>query len=298
MRRFIRASSCIRMVRGQRAQSSAIDSSLPFSHTPSPVDGIEILSVNRPPANVLDAPTLTKLLAHFKQLADIETSGCKGVVLTSQLPTVFCAGLDLQSFLQEPFDDAAFTEYWSTFQELFVTLHTFPVPLVAAINGHALGFGCLLAMACDYRVMSRKSEAKKDCTIGIPATKAGFSVPPFLAKNVVHLIGSRNGEELLTRSALYSADEAFKKGVVDEVVEDASEAAVAAVHEVERYLEMPAYTRWLIKDHMRRPVVWQLRTPQARKVDLDGFRGTIQAPSIRRDMREYLAQLKERKTPS
>jgi len=279
-----------------------------LSLVPSPVEGIQILQFHSPPVNVMSHVMIKEVLAQLEALAKPE-SGCKGIVVTSTLPTVFSAGIDLTLLMKEDenFDDEHFSEYWGAFQELIVVLHSYPLPLVAAITGHALGGGFGVPCCCDYRVMARKPKARPECpvaakdhpvhpqkqskpfTVGVPVTRAGFAPPKFLADVVGYLVGKRVAEDLLVRGTVLNADQALKVGLVDEVVDEPEQAILAAVHEVERYLELPGpYTRWLIKDHMRRQMIYPLRNEEARKQDYAWFVSMIREPHVIQAIRKYM----------
>lgn len=283
-----------------------------LSLIPSPVEGIQILQFHSPPVNIMSHVMIKDVLAQLEALAKPD-SGCKGLVITSTLPTVFSAGIDLTLLMKEDehFDDEHFSEYWGAFQELVVVLHSYPLPLVAAITGHALGGGLLIPCCCDYRVMARMPKPRPACPVaaeshevhpekqskpfkvGVPVTRAGFAPPKFLAKTVAYLVGQRVGEDIIARGTQLTADEALKIGLVDEVTDEPEQAVLAAVHEVERYLELPGpYTRWLIKDHMRRPLVWPLRTAEARKQDYAWFVSMIREPHVIEAIRKYMGSKK------
>lgn len=270
----------------------------------SPLANVHVLSLKSPPVNTLTSEVIRELLGELRRLADPD-SGCRGVVLTSDLPTTFSSGLDLNVFAREPFDQAIFAHYWAQFQELFVTMHAFPLPLVAAINGHAPAAGCIMACACDYRVMAEgpsssapRADAAKPSrpfTIGVTAAKAGFAAPPFVARNLSWIVGHRLAQDMLTRGSTLTASEAHAIGLVDEVVSEGSETVVAALHEVERYLELPMeHTRWLVKDHMRRPIVALLKDKNMRADDCIYFAEMIQSPEVRRDLQRYAKSLSKK----
>jgi Delta3-Delta2-enoyl-CoA isomerase len=274
--------------------------------TESPLANVHVLSLNSPPVNTLTSDVIRDLLGELRRLADPE-SGCRGIVLTSDLPTTFSSGLDLNVFSREPFDQAIFAHYWAQFQELFMTMHAFPLPLVAAINGHAPAAGCIMACACDYRVMAEgptpvvssenPSKPSRPFMIGITAARAGFAAPPFVARNLSWIVGSRVAQDMLTRGSTLTAVEAHRIGLVDEVVGDGGEAVVAALHEIERYLELPMeHTRWLVKDHMRRPIMALLQDKNLRAEDCVYFADMIQSPDVRRDLQNYAQSLSKKKS--
>lgn len=281
-----------------RMQSDAEPSKVVVSD--SAIDTVKIVSLANPPVNTLTDKVMSDLLIALRLLATPE-SGCRGVILTSQLPTTFSSGLDLNVLIADPFDAAKFAHYWAQFQELFLTLHSYPLPLVAAINGHAPAAGCIMACACDYRVMARRpnssdtSAKQRDFSIGITATRGGFCAPPYVASNLAWIVGRRVAEDLITCGKTLTADEAHAVGLVDDVVEESDQAVVAALEEVERYLQMPAeHTRWLVKDHMRRPLTRYLKDKEGRAEDCLSFSEMIQSPVVVADLRNYVASLSKR----
>lgn len=91
--------------------------------------GITTISMTRAPINALN---LEMSVAITKALEDAHDSGCKGIILTSSLPTVYCAGLDIMEMYHPDMKRAK--EFWHNFQELWLTLYSLELPTVAAIN--------------------------------------------------------------------------------------------------------------------------------------------------------------------
>ena len=104
----------------------------------------------RPPVNALN-PALCHDLASALSMAVAE--GARGIVLSGG-PNVFSAGLDVPHLLSLGDDRHALTLAWEVFFDAAMVLATCPVPVVAAISGHAPAGGCVLALCCDYRVMA------------------------------------------------------------------------------------------------------------------------------------------------
>ena len=105
-----------------------------------------------------------------------------------------------------------FVRYLEKFTNLYTYLFQFPKPIVAALNGHTIAGGCVLATACDFRVM-----ASGKGKIGLNEITFGA---PFFAGSAEMLrfcVGSRNAQSILYSGAMYSAEEAFGIGLVDQV---------------------------------------------------------------------------------
>jgi 3,2-trans-enoyl-CoA isomerase len=99
----------------------------------------------------------------------------QAMILTSGLNSIFSAGLDLTE-LYSP-DADRLPRFWESFQQVFLDLYGSRLATIAAMNGHALAAGCMLALSCDYRIMSKG-------TIGLNESKLGIAAPPWLGKQV------------------------------------------------------------------------------------------------------------------
>lgn len=113
-------------------------------------DDIVELKLARAPVNALD-PTLCNDLRNA--LASAIETGAQGIVLSGG-PKVFSAGLDVPYLLSLGDDRHALMTAWEAFFDTAMALAASPVPVVAAIAGHAPAGGCVLALCCDYRVMA------------------------------------------------------------------------------------------------------------------------------------------------
>ena len=165
------------------------------------------LRLNRPPVNALTSELLSDLR---HAIAHAATEGARAVVL-SGLPGRFSAGLDVPLLLT--LDEAGISKLW---RELYATLEAIarsPVPVVAAITGHAPAGGTVLALFCDWRVM-----AQGDYKIGLNEVLVGIPLPPVILGGLRRLVGRRRAEYLGVSGTLISPGEALAAGLVDEVV--------------------------------------------------------------------------------
>ncbi|CAD2213450.1 3,2-trans-enoyl-CoA isomerase, mitochondrial [Angomonas deanei] len=258
----------------------------------SPLENVSIFEMNYPKANVLTSEFITSFLDSIKEVCDPDTGHCRGIILTSSVPGIFSGGLDINELFHNQ-DKERFDKYWSLFQQLFVTLHSLPVPLVTAINGHAAAAGCIVAMASDYRVMARVSpKNQKPLSIGISATLSGFCVPPYVFASMEHTIGFRKTEELMTSGRLLSADEALAYGLVDEVVDNGEEAIVPCLAYMEKLLQLPSPAPyWIVKGYSRSNVLAPLSSAQLRQADSDNFFNMLQDPTVRSVLGKHVSQL-------
>ncbi|ORE86837.1 enoyl-CoA hydratase/carnithine racemase [Oceanococcus atlanticus] len=128
----------------------------------------------------------------------------------------FSAGIDTS------FTDVEQTRQVITLVDEFVErLFLHPAPTVAAINGHAIAGGCLLAQACDQRVLSRGSKIR----IGMPGVALGIRYPPRALRLLRYRVPSASLETLLLGAAIHEPERALALGLVDMVVDDALSVA-------------------------------------------------------------------------
>ena len=165
------------------------------------------LRLNRPPVNALTSELLSDLRQAIAQAAK---EGARAVIL-SGLPGRFSAGLDVPLLLT--LDERAISRLW---RDLYATLEAIarsPIPVVAAITGHAPAGGTVLALFCDWRVM-----AQGEYKIGLNEVQVGIPLPPVIMGGLRRLVGARRAEYWGVSGALVSSEQALAAGLVDELV--------------------------------------------------------------------------------
>jgi len=172
------------------------------------------LQLARPPVNALD-PALCGELAGA--LAAAIAAGAQGIVLSGG-PKVFSAGLDVPYLLSLGSDRGALTAAWESFFAAARALARSPVPVAAAIAGHAPAGGCVLALCCDYRVMARAADAASPFRLGLNETQVGLAAPEGIQHLLSRVVGRQRAERLLVSGELVDAERALAIGLVDEVV--------------------------------------------------------------------------------
>ena len=171
-----------------------------------------VLTFDRPEsgANVFDAATLDELNEHLDALE--KDTSLRGLIITSAKKSIFVAGADLKTLLQ-----AAKTGEMPRFiergQHIFNRLANLKIPTIAAIHGASAGGGYEVALACDYRVASDDPATR----IGLPETGLGLLPAWGGCTRLPRLIGAAKAAEVILKGKLYSAQEALKVGLVDEV---------------------------------------------------------------------------------
>lgn len=188
------------------------------------------LNLDRPPANALSS----ELIAALKGgLAEATTSGARAVVVSGQ-PGMFSAGLDVPALLH--LDREGIRTAWSDFFDLLETITRSPVPVVAALTGHAPAGGAVIALFCDYRVMAEGS-----FKVGLNEVEVGVVLPPVLFEALSRQVGARHAERLGVAAMLIGGEEALRIGLVDELV-SVEEVVPRALARCERMLAMPSQT--------------------------------------------------------
>jgi Delta3-Delta2-enoyl-CoA isomerase len=176
------------------------------------------LRLDRPPVNAL-SPEL--IVALRQAIHGAPGDGARALIL-SGAPGRFSGGLDVPLLLG--LDRAAMAALWRDFYALLGAIATSPIPIAAAITGHAPAGGTVLALFCDWRVM-----AVGDYKIGLNEVQVGIPIPPVIWAGARRLLGLRLAEQLAVSGTLFTSREALATGLVDEVVplEQVVERAVA-----------------------------------------------------------------------
>ena len=175
-------------------------------------DHICVLTFDRPDsgANIFDAATLDEL---NEQLDGVEKdASLRGLILASAKKSIFVAGADLKTLLQGA-RTGEMREFIERGQQVFNRLANLGIPTVAAIHGASAGGGYEVALACDYRVASDAPATR----IGLPETTLGLIPAWGGCTRLPRLIGASDAAAVILKGKLYSAQEAFKLGLVDDV---------------------------------------------------------------------------------
>ncbi len=170
---------------------------------------VATVTLNRPDKrNAISYELIGELL---RALDEIAQSAAQLVVLTGA-GKAFCSGMDLDNLRsitgrteEENLADTA------TMARLFRTLYEFPKVTIAAVNGAAVAGGCALATLCDFTLAS--SEAK----FGYTEVRIGF-VPAIVSAFLLRQVGEKQARDLLLTGRIISAEEAFRMGLVNEIV--------------------------------------------------------------------------------
>jgi 3-hydroxypropionyl-coenzyme A dehydratase len=174
-----------------------------------PQEDVAIIRINRPEA--LNAMN-TDVISELSRAIDIVgvDDGIKVVIITGAGDRSFCAGADISYMVD--IDPMTAERYASSAQSVLNKIEKLEKPVIAAVNGFALGGGCELAMVCDLRIASSNAKlGQPEVTIGIPPGWGG-------TQRLMRIVGPAKAKELVFTGKMITADEAIQIGLVNKIV--------------------------------------------------------------------------------
>jgi enoyl-CoA hydratase/carnithine racemase len=202
-------------------------------------DSVAVLHLIGGKANAMSAPLLERLHDLVEQA---ELSGAKALVITGY-ETFFSAGLSLPPLVGLERD--AMRAFMLVFERAMLRVFRCGLPVVAAVNGHAVAGGCVLALQCDVRLM-----ADGPYKIGLNEVRIGLGLPASVIETLRLAVGVVAQREIALGGALYLPEDAKRVGLVDEVVPTADllpraiaragQATGLAYAQIKRALRQPA----------------------------------------------------------
>jgi 3-hydroxypropionyl-coenzyme A dehydratase len=170
---------------------------------------IAIIKINRPEAlNAMNLDVISELTRAI-DLISVD-NGIKVLIITGSGERSFCAGADISYMVN--IDPVTAEQYASSAQSMLNKIEKMEKPVIAAINGFALGGGCELALVCDMRIASDNAKiGQPEVTIGIPPGWGG-------TQRLLRIIGPAKAKELIFTGKMITAREAEKMGLVNDLV--------------------------------------------------------------------------------
>ncbi|RZU49872.1 enoyl-CoA hydratase/carnithine racemase [Krasilnikovia cinnamomea] len=191
-------------------------------------EGIGTIRLERPPMNALNTQVQEELRA-AAQAAEQDPDVRAVIVYGGE--KVFAAGADITEFTTTSYQDM--TVRAAALSSAFDAVARIPKPVVAAITGYALGGGCELALACDWRVVA------DDAKLGQPEIKLGLIPGAGGTQRLARLVGPARAKDLIFSGRMVDAEEALRIGLADRVA-PAADVYETAVELVRPYLNGPA----------------------------------------------------------
>lgn len=205
---------------------------------------VAVLTLRHGPVNAMDLELLRKVTETFQDLAD---DPARAVVITGN-ERAFSAGVDLSRILDG--GEAYGKEFLPALSEALMAVFTFPRPVVAAVNGHAIAGGAVLACCADRRVM-----AAGKGRIGTPELLVGVAFPRAPLDIVVHTVGEQVARELVFGAETLPPERALELGLVDELAEPDALLARAVSYAAGLAERIPADAYAHTKMQLRRSTV-------------------------------------------
>jgi enoyl-CoA hydratase len=243
-------------------------------------DGIGVVTLDRPPVNAFDWDAKRELLVLVGRLG--ERADLRAIIVRSALSGVFSAGSDLHELASDHADPGVATQRTRFELELWQGLSGLPQVSIAAIEGHALGSGLELAIACDFRV------AGGGASLGLPEVKIGGAPGVQALARLPQLVGLGVARRMLLTGESLGAADAHAAGLVDELT--APGGAEAGARRIARLIsQRPRSSIRFLKDAIAASADATLGQV-AERVDA-GIEALFQAP----EMREGIAAFREKR---
>lgn len=241
------------------------------------IDGsVATVRLCHPPLNAVDTLMRTELAECAGALAD--APDVRAVVIHGG-ERVFAAGADIHALRE--MDYRQIVGWNRALQRTFDLFARLPMPVVAAVNGYALGGGLELALCADYRIAAR------DAVLGQPEVLLGIMPGSGGTQRLARLIGPSRAKNLLMTGRRVDASEALRLGLVDELV-PAGEAYESAVRYARRLAEGPAFALQAIKEAVDLGLDSSLQAGLALERGL--FAGLFATPDRESGMRSFVQE--------
>jgi enoyl-CoA hydratase/carnithine racemase len=170
---------------------------------------VAVVTLQHPPANAMSLALTEEIAAVFERLG--RDSALRSLVLSGQ-GNCFCAGLDLKALPK--LDVADQRRLLNALNRAFLAVYSCPLPVVGAINGHAIAGGLVLALCCDWRVAARTP-----FLAGLTEVRVGVPFPVGAIEVVRQELSPRVARELVLFGRNMTSDAAVEAGVFDETVD-------------------------------------------------------------------------------
>jgi enoyl-CoA hydratase len=208
--------------------------------------------MDKPRGNSIDEAFVDEMARATAELAMDEA--VLGVLMASAHPKLFCPGLDLVTLLE--YDRPAMERFMTAFADMALGLFALPRPVVAAISGHAVAGGCVLALTADHRILRRGAQ------IGLNEVRVGVPLP----WSVALLLRAAVPPQALSRVALFGSnftdDDATGLGLVHEL-HDAEGFEAACLARLEEFAERDPRAVALTKTYLRAAPLAEMRAHEA-----------------------------------
>ncbi|NII09146.1 enoyl-CoA hydratase/isomerase family protein [Oleiagrimonas sp. C23AA] len=238
------------------------------------------LRLARPPVNALDTALLRTLAVSIRKAP---RDGAKGIIL-SGAPGMFSAGVDVPALLA--LDRDGVRGFWRDFFDTCCALAQSPIPVVAAISGHAPAGGAVLSLFCDYRIM-----AEGPFRIGLNEVQVGLPVPEAIQMALRRVVGAYRAERLMVAGAMPEAAQALALGLVDELTTQ-EQVTTRARHWLDELLKLPSHAMLATRRLARADLMEAYADLDA--LPVDSFMEAFYHPETQATLKALVARLKNK----
>ncbi len=245
-------------------------------------DSYAIVQLNRGKVNAINHEMVKELRTSIKEISEDGQMG--GLILTG-IPNFFTAGLDVIELYS--YDKDQITNFFEDFAGLFLDLVTFEKPLISAITGYSPAGGCVMAVACDYRVMVKGEKF----TIGLNEVAVNIQISKNLIDAYSFWIGSGLAHKYILNGKLLKVDKALEVGLIDEAVE-LEEVLPRAEKQMQKYLSFHQGIFKTTKQKLRQD--WLNKLERDPKKDLKEAADMWWQPEIRARLKAFVDSLQKK----
>jgi len=238
---------------------------------------VALLRMNAGKANAINPAFLDRMNALLDELGGAPP---RALVLTGH-GRAFSAGLDLPSLID--LDRSALTVFIRRFSEFMLRVFMLPWPVVAAVNGHAVAGGCVLALQADQRLM-----AGGEGVIGLNEVRLGIGLPSVVVETLRCQVPPSSLFPIACEGGLFAPADAHRLGLVQEVVAP-DQLVDRAVERAAALAQVPAQAFASVKRSLRGPVLASIRAVEAG--DAGDWVGSFHGPEGQVLLREVVARL-------
>lgn len=244
---------------------------------------LAIVMLDRGRSNAINHQMVKELITCIQSLERDNSVG--GLILTGK-PGFFSSGIDLIEAYE--YDEEQSRALWTDFLLLQRLLAAFKKPMVAAISGHSLAGGCVMAICCDYRVM-----ADGAFIIGLNEIPVGIIVPDSVFNLYAFWLGQHKAYQFLMEGRLLKVNEAFDAGLIDEI-SPAESLITTAERKIRTYMQLNPITWSQSKLNLRKELIDKLNADQS--ATLNNMLQQWWAPETRKGLQMLIQNLKSKST--
>jgi enoyl-CoA hydratase len=246
-------------------------------------NGLWTLTISKPQAlNALNSKIIDELGDFLRQLSEMGFDHARGLIITGEGEKAFVAGADIKE-LSELTEDKALS-FAIKGQSVFHELNLLKIPVIAAVNGFALGGGCELALACDFII------ASKNAKFGLPESTLGL-IPGFGGTvRLSRAVGIRKARELIFTGEIFDADEAYRMGLVNHVVPTVAELMPAVHKKFSLIFQRAPVALAQAKLSINRS--WDMEVEEGQKFEAEQFSQLFNTEDVREGTKAFIEKRK------